>query len=61
VAERLRWIALGIVLGIVWGIGAALWYRTPLTHGAVIGALLWGPAVFCAVPGPYAPVIENAS
>ncbi len=58
-AERLRMIAFGVVLGIVWGLVAATWYGAPLMHGAVIGALLWGPAVFVGVPGPYAPLVEN--
>jgi len=60
VAERLRWIALGTMMGLVWGIVAALWYGAGIAHGVVVGAALWGPAVFVGVPGPYAPIVENA-
>ncbi len=59
VAERLRWIALGTVLGVLWGIVAAWWYGAAIAHGVLIGAALWGPAVFVAIPGPHAPVVEN--
>ena len=59
-AERLRLIALGIVLGMAWGVLAALWYGAAIGHGVAIGAALWGPAVFVGIPGPHAPVIENA-
>ncbi len=59
-AERVRVIVQGTMLGVVWGVGAAWWYGASWTHGALIGALLWGPSVFVAVPGPHAPVVESA-
>ena len=50
----------GTLLGVVWGIIAAWWYDAAIMHGIVTGILVWGPAVFVAIPGPHAPVVENA-
>jgi hypothetical protein len=60
VAERLRLIFWGTVLGVLWGVLASWWYGAPIVHGMYVGALLWGPSVFVAIPGPHAPVVENA-
>jgi hypothetical protein len=59
VAERLRLILFGVLVGLAWGVLAAWWYGAPIVHGMWVGVLLWGPAVFVAIPGPYAPVVEN--
>ncbi|HEY3831009.1 MAG TPA: hypothetical protein VGO03_01830 [Acidimicrobiia bacterium] len=58
-AERLRLIAFGALLGVLWGVVAAWWYGAPIAHGIIIGVALWGPAAFVAIPGPHAPVVEN--
>jgi len=57
--QRLAVVCRCTLLGIVWGALSARLYGTDLLHGLMVGVSVWGLCGFVAVPGPYAPSVDE--
>lgn len=57
--ERLAVVCRCTLLGIVWGALSAKLYDTELLHGLMVGVSVWGLCSFVAVPGPFAPSVDE--